>query len=269
LANDEIEVAYPILTRGRALEDEQLIEVVQTRAQEHQLAVALRENIPGTVSDALVATNNEKVVTTLLQKATAEISRATLEYLVEQSRWIDAYQEPILRREDLPVDFAKRMYRWVSDALRQHIVENFEIDENELSRLLDDAIEEETGRTEPQQRSDAASRLIAILSEGGQATPGLLLDALEEGEVRLFIGILRQRTGLREAMLMRMLMEAKGEGLAIICKASELERAGMERVFEITSGSLGLIRRSREDIDEAIRLFSRVPIEVAEAVIQH
>jgi hypothetical protein len=64
-------------------------------------------------------------------------------------------------------------------------------------------------------------------------------------------------------------MEPKGEGLAIICKASELERAGMERVFEITSGRLGLIRRSREDIDEAIRLFSRVPIEVAEAVIQH
>ena len=61
LANDEIEVAYPILTRSRALEDEQLIEVVQTRAQEHQLAVALRENIPGTVSDALVAHSNYKL----------------------------------------------------------------------------------------------------------------------------------------------------------------------------------------------------------------
>jgi len=53
LANDEIEVAYPIQIRSRALEDEQLIEVVQTRAQEHQLALALRENIPGIVSDAL------------------------------------------------------------------------------------------------------------------------------------------------------------------------------------------------------------------------
>ena len=61
LANDEIEVAYPILTRSRALEDEQLIEVVQTRAQEQQLAVALRENIPGTVSDALVSHGNYKL----------------------------------------------------------------------------------------------------------------------------------------------------------------------------------------------------------------
>ena len=61
----------------------------------------------------------------------------------------------------------------------------------------------------------------------------------------------------------------KGEGLAIICKASEFERAGMERVYVITSGRLGLIRGSREDIDEAIRLFSRVSIEVAEEVIQH
>lgn len=63
---------------------------------------------------------------------------------------IDTYQEPIFRREDLPFDLAKRMYRWVSDALRQHIVKNFEIDENELSRLLDDVIEEETDRTEAQ-----------------------------------------------------------------------------------------------------------------------
>ena len=61
----------------------------------------------------------------------------------------------------------------------------------------------------------------------------------------------------------------KGEGLAIICKASEFERAGRERVYVITSGRLGLIRESREDIDEAIRLFSRVSIEVAEEVIQH
>tara|TARA_A100000164_G_C21816577_1_gene728169 strand:+ start:964 stop:1125 length:162 start_codon:yes stop_codon:yes gene_type:complete len=43
----------------------------------------------------------------------------------------------------------------------------------------------------------------------------------------------------------------------------------MERVYVITSGRLGLIRESREDIDEAIRLFSRVSIEVAEEVIQH
>ena len=135
--------------------------------------------------------------------------------------------------------------------------------------MLDNAIEEETGRTEAQQRSDATSRLVAILIEGGQATPGLLLDPLQEGEAGLFIGILRQRTGLREVMLMRMLMEPEGEGLAIICKASKFERADMERVFEITSGHLGLIRRSREDIDEVLRLFSRVPIEVAEGVIQH
>jgi len=42
LANNDIEVAYLILTRSRAQEDEQLIEVLQTRAQEYQVAVALR-----------------------------------------------------------------------------------------------------------------------------------------------------------------------------------------------------------------------------------
>lgn len=43
LANHEIEVGYPILTRNRALEYEQLIEVAQTWVREHQIAAALWE----------------------------------------------------------------------------------------------------------------------------------------------------------------------------------------------------------------------------------
>ena len=93
------------------------------------------------------------------------------------------------------------------------------------------------------------------MSGVGQATPGLLLDALEEGEVRPFTGILRQRNGSTGGDADAYADGPKGEGLAIICKASEFERAGMERVYEITSERLGLIRGSREDIDEAIRPF--------------
>lgn len=268
MANDEIEVAYPILTRCRTLEDEQLIEVIQSRSQEYQLAIALRERLPSPVCDALVKTDNKSVIVTLLENSTAEISRATLEYLVEQSERVDAYQEPILRREDLPVDLAKRMYRWVSDALRQHIIANFDVDETELAKMLEAATEGEVARTEIK-RSDAVTRLIKALGEPGSITSEMLIDVLAEGEVRLFIGVMRQRTGLREVMLMRMLMEPEGEGLAIICKVAGLDSGAVQRLFEVTSGNGGLIRRSQEDIEAALRLFGRVPLDAAEEVVQH
>ncbi len=268
LANDEIEVAYPILTRSRALEDEQLIEVVQARAQEHRLAVALRENLPAKVSDALVATKDETVIVTLLENATAEISRAAFEFLVEQSKRIDRFQAPILRREDLPVDLAKRMYRWVSDALRQYIVENFDVDEAEITKLLETATDGEMKRSEVK-RTDAAGRLIAALNDSKMVTSRMLVDVLEEGEVRLFVAVLRQRTGLREVTLMRMLMEPEGDGLAIVCKAAELEPDAVQRIFEITSGQNGLIRRSKENLESAMRLFARVPADAAMEVVDH
>ena len=70
-------------------------------------------------------------------------------------------------------------------------------------------------------------------------------------------------------MLMRMLMEPEGDGLAIICKVAGLDLSAVERIFEITSGLHGLIRRSQDDIENAVRLYARVPMEAAEEVVQH
>lgn len=268
LANDEIEVAYPILTRSRVIEDEQLIEIVQSRANEHRLAVALRDRLPSPVCDALVQTGSESVIVAMLRNSTAEISRATMEYLVDQSRRVNAFQEPLLRREDLPTDLAKRMYRWVSDALRVHILDNFELSEADVRELVDAATEAEIAQLDAR-RKDSATALAETLDGSGAITPALLTETLREGEVRLFIAMLKQRTGLREVMLMRMLMEPDGEGLAIACKAAELDWATVETVFHIMSGGAGLIRRSPSDIENALNLFSRVPKDAADEVVEH
>ena len=42
LANDTIEVAYPILSRSLVLQDRDLIEIIQQRTREHQMAIATR-----------------------------------------------------------------------------------------------------------------------------------------------------------------------------------------------------------------------------------
>ncbi len=110
LANDEIEVAHAILIKSEVLKDPELIEIVQHRTMEHQVAIAIRPKLSEQVSDALVATDNEEVITALLSNKSALISNTTMGHLVEQSGRVIGYQKPLVHRHDLPNELAKKLY---------------------------------------------------------------------------------------------------------------------------------------------------------------
>ena len=54
LANDEIEIAHPTLSKSRVLADGDLVKIIKNRTIEHQLSIAIRRNVGETVSNALV-----------------------------------------------------------------------------------------------------------------------------------------------------------------------------------------------------------------------
>jgi len=123
LANDELDVAHNILLKSEVLQDLELIEIIQHQTFEHQLTIAMRDKVSEAVSEALVETGNTKVIKTLIENDSAQISDDTIETLVNASKTEEPLQEPLLNRPDLSPRLAKRMYWWVSAALRKHIVE--------------------------------------------------------------------------------------------------------------------------------------------------
>lgn len=231
LSNDEIEVAFPVLTECGLLRDADLIDVVRMRTLEHQLAVAMRREVSEAVSDALVEGGHESVIVTLLKNADARISSNTMEYLVQQSQRVDAFQEPIVHRQDLRPDLAKKMFMWVSAALRQHVIDNFQLDKQTVDDLLEQvAIEElESGPREP--TTGRAEELARILKEEGLVTVDMLITALREGEVPLFVSMFCKLTELREYLIMRLLFEPGGEGLAIACRGIGVGKAEFSEIF--------------------------------------
>ena len=185
LANDDIEVAYPILAFSRVLQDVDLIEVIRHRTLEHQLAIAIREDVSETVSDALVRPGMKQVVQTLLENPDAAISSSTMEYLVEQSRRVDSFHEPILDRGDLDPSLAQRMFMWVSAALRQYILDTYEMAPDLVDDLLEKATLEAIGsQSRPAESSSKAQELVARLADDDAVTPELLVALLQEGKFR-------------------------------------------------------------------------------------
>lgn len=270
LANDEIEVAYPVLTESGLLKDTDLIEIIKHRTMEHQLAVAIRQSISEEVSQALVETGNERVVVTLLKNQNARISQTTMDYLVEQSKRVDSFQEPVLHRQELRPDLAERMFLWVSAALRQYIVDNFTLDQATIDDLLE-KVAAQSGDEEGEvgERHLKVDELAETLHQEGLVTPDMLITALSQGEVSLFLALFCRLTGIREYLAKRILFEPGGEGLAICCKAVGLTKDEFSKIFRCAQ----LVRARRQDlIDEALAeviwIFEDMSREAAASVLK-
>lgn len=270
LARDDIEVAGPILLRSPALLDIELVEIIRQRSLDHQLAIAMRRSLSESVSEALVETGQSDVIRALLENADAEISEATLAYLVDQSKTLDGFQEPILRRHDLSPELARKMYLWVSAALRQHIIESFDIDVTALDDAIEAAAKEAIARMGggDRQAADKPLGLARRLAVAGQITPQLLVSALRQGEIALFEALLCQLSGLRLRLIRRLLFEPGGEGLAVICRAVGIEKPVFASIFLLS-------RRARPDdqarsppeLSRVLAFFDRTDPAAAQAVV--
>jgi len=269
LVNDEIDVAYPLLSKSKVLRDMDLIEVIRHRTLEHQLAVAIRENLSEQVSDALVETGEENVIRTLLKNSSAVISSKTMAYLVEQSRRVDSFREPILHRDDLNPALAKRMFLWVSAAMRQFIIQNYKLDDATIDDLMEEvARESATGETKDKELSPTAE-LAASLEKEGMVTNSMLVKALRQGEIPLFVSLFCRRSQLRETLVLRILFEPGGEGLAIACKALEISNDEFEELFKLSRkarpGEGGDIKGEAKQV---LNLYERMSSEAAIKVLK-
>lgn len=268
LANDHIDVAYPLLVQSSVLRDEDLIDIIRLRTNEHQLAITLRSDIDEDVTDALVEAGDESVIESLLENDNAKISEATMSYLVEQSERVDTYQEPLLRREDLGEELGKRMYMWVSAALRKHIVGRFDLQEDTVDELMEKAAEYELAATASEYNESETRKLVDVIKGEGIVTPNMLVAALTDGEVPLFIGLLSDLAEIKEKLAKRILFEDGGEGLAIASKALDIPEMQFGLIFKM-SRKFNPRARGHLDADTAriVSFYHTMPADSAQRVL--
>jgi uncharacterized protein (DUF2336 family) len=274
LANDDIDIASPILLGSPALRDVDLIEIIHNRSRQHLLAVAMRRDLSMPVSAALVETGHSDVILTLLSNQDARISEATLAYVVEQSRVNDEFQEPLIRRKDLPRSLGVRMSYWVSAAIRKAIIERFEIDAGEIDDLIEPTIKDEAAGIAQMQPAaphpSAAEQLARSLKSSGRLSSSLMLQTLRRGEVALFEAMLAAANELRLSLVQRFLYEEGGSGLAVLAKAMRLSREEFSTIFLLTrrarSGHGGA---SASELGRAVTYFDGVAFEQAQKVLTY
>lgn len=233
LAKDDISVARPVLMRSGVLEDRDLVEIVRHRTHEHIVAVANRSRLSETVTDAILDQADEEIIEALINNGDAALSRRAMEYLVDQSRRVDRFQQPLLRRADLPPDLAHRMFWWVSAALREYVLKAFEIGETELDEMIHDAATDALGETEPEDET-AAERLVRRLDDTGELTPRYLVKCVRHGQIAVFVAAVARLCRLDRETAQRVIFDRGGESLAIACRAMGFDRTDFASIFLAT-----------------------------------
>ncbi|MEE8371006.1 MAG: DUF2336 domain-containing protein [Sphingomonadales bacterium] len=232
LAGDEIEIAEPLLSKSQLLKDDDLIEIIRMRTDEHRMAIAIREGVSEEVSDVLIDLGSQDVIEALLKNPDGVISRRAMKYLVAESRRVDRFQEPLLNREDLSPELAYRMYWWVTAALRKRIMTEFKVDPVVLDQALQRATQQAlVSQEEGQGAFVRAQKLVRRMAESGELTHKFLLQALRQERIAVYVAGIGELANLDFRTAWQITSDRKCESIAVLAKAIEVDRTDFTSMF--------------------------------------
>jgi uncharacterized protein (DUF2336 family) len=269
LANDAIEVARPILEQSHVLADIDLIAIIKQRTDEHRLAIAMRDMVSETVTDALVQNASSDVIEALIRNPNALISRRAMEYLVAESKRQDRFQEPLVLRNDLPVDLAHKMYWWVAAALRRKIIANFIVDEDLVDTLLKQATGQSlVGHSDQQSVQSRAMRLAYELNESGELNDQLLTKLLRQNRLTLFIAGLAIMSQINYATAWRIVTDEGFDSPVVLARAINMSRQTLTEILLLLNAArTGSGPRSTSILTNIASLYDEIDPGQARAVL--
>ncbi|RIK93291.1 MAG: hypothetical protein DCC73_10245 [Proteobacteria bacterium] len=248
LANDQIEVARSVLLYSKLLRDSDLINIVRHKTIQHQLSIAARQNLSSKVSAALVQTGTMPVLTVLLANPSANIPHDSYAQLVSRSEQEAALREPLVNRRDLPPELAKRMYRWVSAALKDIILKTYMISPDKIDEAIDAAVD---GLAREDRREEikgpAVRRLVDKLYEAGQLTSAYVVKSLNQGQAELFEESFAKLAKVNIEVFRKILYNRGADGLAVACRVIGIDRSMFLTIYRLTR----IARRQSSSLTDA------------------
>lgn len=121
-AHGEVRVAAPILAKAAVLTERDLTEIIKTASQSHLVAIAIRRQLPETLSDLLVARGLPAVRMALAKNLTARFSEDTYRSLFKSAERDEELAEKLGSRTDLPAKASRSFVAVASEAARARFI---------------------------------------------------------------------------------------------------------------------------------------------------
>jgi len=237
LANDEIDIAGPVLRHSPILQDTQLTDIIISGRQQHMQAISTRGALSQGITRQLIEHGNDQTLVTLVSNHGAQIDRPSMQTLVARSEQVPALQTPLVEHPDLPADLMNDMYLFAEEKVRARILaRNEEIDPKLLQQAFSQAKTQITKSTDalPTGYPTAHSEITTLQQQGVLDGTQLLKFERDNDRLKFTLG-LAALAKIDYQTVDRILQRQDVNGLALICRAIGFDPSLFTTIALLTS----------------------------------
>jgi len=265
-SDDEIRVAYPILSQSERLDDATLVQTARSKSQEHLLAISRRKSLDEVVTDVLVERGNKYVVLSTVKNAGARFSEAGFSRLVKRSDGDDVLAECIGARPDIPHPLFLALLSTASELVRSKLLAEYPNRRQEIHHAV--ATVTDGLRNDANARSTnytAAQALVQSLNDSGQLNENAIRKFAEENKFKETTVALALMCNVAIEVVEQAMIQSKPETMLILAKAAKLS-------WPTTKILLSFCARQRtipsSAIGQCLASFERLNFSTAQQIIE-
>ena len=266
LANHAYPIAGPVLQRSPVFDDQTLLQIVTYQSQAHIKAIAQRESVSETLSEAVVRFGDDHALDALIRNDGAKLTRSIMETTVDRARRNALLHEGVVLRHDLPLDLLNEMYFQVEARLRDQILErNASVDAKTLEAALSktrDRLNKSAGEMNAETKK--AMHFIQAKKNSGELSARLLVSLYREAKHAHFLYGLAELTHVDHETTADLIERQDIDGLAMICRAANIERPLFVTLAVLTCGGDTAMNRA----EEFGKMYNSVPVEAAQRAMR-
>ena len=236
--NDDIEVSRPVIQQSPILTDDFLVELAQSKSQEHLAAIASRARVAEKVTDVLVERGNAAVTLTVAGNAGARFSKNAFLQVADRANENAALAEKIVNRTDVPPDVFEHLLSRATEVVRQRLLKNAAPEMRTRINQTLAAIASQVVKAAPQRSAPGEGHSAATLTH--QDLPRLkaqLGEFARAGKRPQTIETLAALGKLPIEAVKSLLRAEAEDGVLILCKAVGLGWPDARHVLAVMTGS--------------------------------
>lgn len=225
LAEDEFQVAEPILVRSRLLSEANLEKIAKRHSQDHLNAIAQRKDLSERVTDVLVDRGDERVVDTVAGNFGARFSDRGFTTLANRAEASEKLRARLFARSDLPEQIAAKLAPVIAEKLQAKFnaagasidPEALETLKGQSSEILADRL-----RNNGKQSHRELSEMIKLIEHGLLGLDEAVIELADVDAAISVAKLLAEKVGLRQDTVMRAMWSSQQEPGLIIARAAHL-----------------------------------------------
>jgi len=221
--DDNVVISGPVLQQSERLTDDDLVEIANSKSQEHLFKISGRPGLTETVTDVLVDRGNSEVVNEVAANTGARFSHIGFSKLVICADGDDRLTATVARRPDIPPRLLRYVLARATDAVRERLMTSAQPGAREtIRRILVDVSRQMRGSLAPRQYAEA-ERLVRSLSQDTALTKSKVLEFADAHRITETVVALSVLTAVPIDLVDCLVNNPGHFGALVLCKAIGLD----------------------------------------------